>query len=141
MSYLFFANKVGWECFKLAEGLLAKQLHQRLPPVAQVLLALLLLIWIQPGIHPGHHRKAVLSPAPVKHLGSPLCLALSRAGERPAARNCCQIIPVMVIWRGRGGAGINQNTHMAKSSFTLSPLMPSAPAAPAAPGEGNKTPC
>lgn len=32
ISYLLFANKVGWECFKLAEGLLAKQLHQRLPP-------------------------------------------------------------------------------------------------------------
>lgn len=141
IGYLLFANKVGWEGFKLAEGLPAKQLHQRLPPVAQVFLALLLLLWIQPGMRLGHHGKAVLSPFPVKHLSSPLCLALSQAGERPTTRNCCQMIPVTVAWSGRGGVGINQNIHMAKPSLTLSPLMPSAPTVPAAPGKGNKTPC
>lgn len=140
ISYLLFANKVGWECFKLAEvcrqssPIKGSTCCSGVPGTAAAPLD-------QPGIHLRHHREAVLSPFPVKHLGSALCLALSQAGERPAARNCCQIVPVMVAWRGRGGVGVNQNIHMAKPSLTLSPLMPSAPAVPAAPSEGNKTPC
>lgn len=52
---------------------------------------------IRPGMHLGHRGKAVLPPFPVKHLGSALlsaCLCLCQV------RNRCQIIPVVVAWRG-----------------------------------------